>query len=181
MENHIQNQAMVEKYHNALVELRNVLQYTDIIPIVKFCEKNHLNTNTAKILKKMGVLKQISTGRHSKWEWVAVEPNRAMAVRLVHLLQELSSQYHKVPEPEPKPIQQLEIEHQERIKNVPLETPVESPVEDLKENLHQIVKKREVNVNKINGNGKIKVPEVINKKSFSLKLFWGLLDYSKNN
>jgi hypothetical protein len=84
------SQESVEKYYNALVELNNVLKYTTIISLNSFCIKNNLSKNLPSVLKKGGIVKCITKGKYSEWEWISIEPNRQMANKSVQMLGELN-------------------------------------------------------------------------------------------
>lgn len=89
MENRVQ-EASVEKYYNALKELRNLLSYTNRISMNDFCEKNHLSKNLPNVLQKGGIIKCMNKGKYSQWEWISIEPNNHMAVKSIQMLGDLN-------------------------------------------------------------------------------------------
>jgi len=86
MENNRVKEESIEKYYNALLELRNVLKYTNRISLDDFSIKNNLSKNLSKVLQKGGIIKCIKKGRFSEWEWTTIEPTNHMAVKVIQLL-----------------------------------------------------------------------------------------------
>lgn len=86
MENNRVKDQTIEKYFNALVELRNVLKYTNRISLDEFSVKNNLSKNLSKVLQKGGIIKCLKRGRFSEWEWTTIEPTNHMAVKTIQLL-----------------------------------------------------------------------------------------------
>ena len=80
----------IEKYFNALIDLKNVLSYTNRISLNEFCEKNKLSKNLPNVLQKGGIIKCTLKGKYSQWEWVSIEPNKHMAVKAIQMLGELN-------------------------------------------------------------------------------------------
>lgn len=74
------------KYYNALVDLKNILTYTNRISLDGFCEKNHISKNLSRVLQKGGIIKCNTKGRYSEWEWTTVEPSKHMAVKAIQML-----------------------------------------------------------------------------------------------
>ncbi len=86
MENSRVKQESIEKYLKALIELRNVLKYTNRISLDEFSVKNNLSKNLSKVLQKGGIIKCLKRGRFSEWEWTTIEPTNHMAVKTIQLL-----------------------------------------------------------------------------------------------
>jgi hypothetical protein len=86
MENNRVKQETTDKYFKALVELRNVLRYTNRISLDDFSIKNNLSKNLSKVLQKGGIIKCLRRGRYSEWEWTTIEPTIHMAVKTIQLL-----------------------------------------------------------------------------------------------
>lgn len=76
----------IEKYYNALLELRNVLKYTNRISLDEFSVKNNLSKSLSKVLQKGGIIKCLKRGKYSEWEWTTIEPTTHMAVKTIQLL-----------------------------------------------------------------------------------------------
>ena len=76
----------IEKYYNALVDLKNVLSYTNRISLDDFCAKNQLSKNLPRVLQKGGIIKCITKGKYSQWEWTTIEPTKHMAVKAIQML-----------------------------------------------------------------------------------------------
>jgi hypothetical protein len=76
----------IEKYYNALVELRNVLSYTNRISLNDFCAKKQLSKNLPNVLQKGGIIKCITKGKYSQWEWTTIEPTKQMAFKSIQML-----------------------------------------------------------------------------------------------
>jgi hypothetical protein len=88
MENTRVTNETIEKYFNCLVDLKNILSYTDRISMDNFCAKNNLSKSLPQILKKGGIIKCNAKGRYSQWEWTSIEPTRQMALKCVQMLGE---------------------------------------------------------------------------------------------
>tara|TARA_R110000782_G_scaffold36199_1_gene86251 strand:- start:10 stop:459 length:450 start_codon:yes stop_codon:yes gene_type:complete len=86
MEKNRVKEASIQKYFNALVDLKNVLSYTNRISLNHFCEKNQLSKNLPRVLQKGGIIKCIVKGKYSQWEWTTIEPNKHMAVKSIQML-----------------------------------------------------------------------------------------------
>jgi hypothetical protein len=86
MENNRVKQETIDKYFKSLVELRNVLKYTNRISLDEFSVKNNLSKNLSKVLQKGGIIKCLKRGRFSEWEWTTIEPTTHMAVKTIQLL-----------------------------------------------------------------------------------------------
>ena len=85
MENRVK-EISIEKYYDALIELKKVLNYTNRISLDDFCTKNHLSKNLPRVLQKGGVIKCITKGKYSQWEWTTIEPTKQMAVKSIQML-----------------------------------------------------------------------------------------------
>ena len=114
MENRVK-EISIEKYYNALIELKKVLNYTNRISLDDFCAKNQLSKNLPRVLQKGGVIKCITKGKYSQWEWTTIEPTKQMAVKSIQMLGILNPPRKKA---EIKPT--LENKKTKEIKSLPI-------------------------------------------------------------
>ena len=84
------SQTSIDKYYNALIELRNILSYTNRISLNDFCGKKQLSKNLPRVLQKGGIIKCNLKGKYSEWEWTTIEPTKQMAFKSIQMLGELN-------------------------------------------------------------------------------------------
>ena len=92
----------IEKYLSVLQELKIILDNTNHLSMLKFSEKNGVTKNLSTVLQKGGVIKLISRGRHPKWEWITIQPNRHMAIKVLQELSKLNPIREKKTKEAPK-------------------------------------------------------------------------------
>jgi hypothetical protein len=79
-------EANIVKYLSTLKDLHLILKNTSRLSMLKFSETHKVSKNLSTVLQDGGVIKSIKKGKGSEWEWISIEPNRYMAVKV---LQEL--------------------------------------------------------------------------------------------
>jgi hypothetical protein len=74
-----------KKYLQALLSLKNVLEYTDKISLREFARKNSVNTKFANVLVNGGILKHNGLrGSGAKYSWNTIDPNIKMAQEVLN-------------------------------------------------------------------------------------------------
>jgi len=73
----------IVKYLECLKKLKIILNATNRISMLKFSEDNRISKNISTVLSNGKIIRCLKKGKHSEWEWVGIEPNRNMAIRLI--------------------------------------------------------------------------------------------------
>jgi hypothetical protein len=79
---------IILKYLEVLKDLKLILDNTAYLSMHKFTKQHNVSKNLGTVLQKGGIIRLISKGQTSKWEWIGIEPNKYMAEKT---LQELNA------------------------------------------------------------------------------------------
>ncbi len=81
---------------NALVELKDLLKYTEKIPLRKFFADKKLNQRIGTVLVNGGIIKNLgSRGLSAKYVWNTIEPNYKMAEEVIKRANEAVNDYKR--------------------------------------------------------------------------------------
>jgi hypothetical protein len=97
MENNRVSTETIEKYYDCLVELKNLLSYTSRISLDDFCKRKNLSKSVPQVLSKGGIIKCITKGRYSEWQWTSIDPTKQMALKTIQMLGEYNPPRKKQP------------------------------------------------------------------------------------
>ena len=78
------------KYYAILKDLHKLLGYTKRISMLSFSAKNKVSKNLSTVLSQGKIIKCITKGRGSEWEWISIEPTREMAIKVLQELGKLN-------------------------------------------------------------------------------------------
>lgn len=87
----------VLKYLKVLQELKTTLDNTPFLNMDAFSRKHKVSKNFSPVLIKGGIVKYNPSGRHSKYEWITIVPNKHMAARVLAGVNEYNNKYRRKP------------------------------------------------------------------------------------
>lgn len=80
----------IDKYEAVLKILFHRLRYDKQLSMFKFSQEYNVSKNLSTVLSKGGIIKNLKRGRSTQWEWVSIEPNKDMAVKVLTELGKLN-------------------------------------------------------------------------------------------
>lgn len=86
----------IVKYLECLKKLKIILNATNRISMLKFSEDNKISKNISTVLSNGKIIRCLKKGKHSEWEWIGIDPNRNMAIRLIEGLGRLNPPRKKI-------------------------------------------------------------------------------------
>jgi uncharacterized protein YajQ (UPF0234 family) len=58
-----------QKYFNALIELKNGIENNENFKITEFLREKNLSNGLSRSLQSLGIIKNLSYGKHSRFQW----------------------------------------------------------------------------------------------------------------
>ena len=90
-----------EKYLSILIELHNILKYTNRISMNDFCQSKNISKGMSQVMQNGGIIKCLKKGRQSEWVWQSIPPNIQMVRKIIKTLQEVNPPRKRKPQVKP--------------------------------------------------------------------------------